>query len=228
MSTFASTPRRRGPRRSLTREALVDAALDLLDEAGWAGFSLRAVGNRLGVDPNTLYTYVADRAALEREVAERVLAETDPTALEDVATPWRERVLRYAVRLRATLLRHPGAARLLTTAPMDGPTALLIGERLMDALAEAGLDADDAARASYALMVQVLGAVLLEVAETDGRHPLPSEPERIAARRAGFDTVDAGAWPRTAAASATMAAWISGEQFTWSLDRLLDGLVPRS
>ena len=63
------------------------------------------------------------------------------------------------------MLQHPAAALLIMTAPMDGPTALLVGERLIDAFTEGGLSPDDASRSSYALMVQVLGFLALEVAE---------------------------------------------------------------
>ena len=66
--TAAATPRRRGPKRSLTLDQVVDAALDVVDEGGPSALSVRAVAACLGVLPNALYTYVHSRAALEREV----------------------------------------------------------------------------------------------------------------------------------------------------------------
>jgi len=95
----------------------------------------------------------------------------------------------------------------------------------MGALVDGGLSAADAGRASYSIIVQVLGAVALEVAETDGRPPLPPEADRVAGRREALAGVDAEYWPHTAAAIDVMAQWISTEQFDWSLARLLDGLA---
>lgn len=219
-----SLRRRPGPRRSLDETQVVDAALDLLDGGGAGALSIRAVAARLGVNPNAIYTYVADRAALERAVVERVLAEAGLERLSPSGRSWRTRVLGYAAAVRRALLRHPGAVPLFMTAPMTGPNALAVGERLLEALHDGGIDADDAARATYAVIVLVLGSVALEVAETDGRPPLPPERERIARRRAELGEVDAAHYPRTAAASATMAGWISEHQLRWSLGRLLDGL----
>ena len=216
---------RRGPRRSLELPQVVDAALLVVDEGGPEALSVRAVAGRLGVNPNALYTYVASRVALEREIVERVLAESDLTLLAGGDRTWRQRVLAYSTSLRLSLLRHPAVARLMMTAPMDGPTALLVGERLIGALVEGGLSADDAARSTYALIVQVLGSVALEVAETDGRPPLPPEQDRIAGRRAVFEWVDAAQWPMTAATKDVAAQWISTDQFVWSVDRLLDGIA---
>ncbi|MEV4136382.1 TetR/AcrR family transcriptional regulator C-terminal domain-containing protein [Dactylosporangium sp. NPDC049742] len=138
--------------------------------------------------------------------------------------PWRVRFQTVALRLREGLLRHPGAAGLILGAPMDGPQALLFGERILEVLAEAGMEPDDAARACYLIIVYLLGSVALEAAELDPTRPAPPERDRVEARRAAFDRVPAGAYPRTAAAAGTMSEYITTGQFVWGLDRLLDGL----
>jgi TetR/AcrR family tetracycline transcriptional repressor len=197
----------------------------VLDEGGADGLSIRAVASRLGLHPNAVYTYVADRAALERLVAERVLSRVEPTILAGPPEGWRSRILDYADALRSELLRHPPVVFLLMRAPMDGPHARRIGEHLMAALAAGGLEPDAAVRGSYALITYVLGSVALEVAETDGRPPLPPEHERVAARRSALSGVDAAEWPRTAASVDVIADWISTGQFRWGLERILDGIA---
>jgi AcrR family transcriptional regulator len=219
-------PVTRGRRRTLRPEQVVEAALEIVDEGGPAALSIRAVAGRLGVNPNAIYTYVDSRAALEREVVESVLADSD-VALLSGGAPWRTRIVDYAVSLRASLLRHPAAALLMMTAPMNGPSALLVGEGLIETLIEAGISQVDAARASYVLIVQVVGFTALEVAETDGKPPLAAEAERIDGRREALAGLDEALWPRTAATKDVAAQWISTGQFTWSLDLLLDGLVTR-
>ena len=167
------------------------------------------MATRLGVNPNALYTYVESRAALERELVERVLAESEIALLAAPNRPWRVRILDYALALRTTMLRHPAVALLIMTAPMDGPTALLVGERLIEAFTEGGLEPADASRASYALMVQVLGFLALEVAETEARPPLPDERQRVAERLAALEFLDADDWPMTTATRDVTAQWIS-------------------
>lgn len=44
--------------RTLTRERIFSAALALVDEAGLAALSLRALGKRLGVSQTAFYRYV--------------------------------------------------------------------------------------------------------------------------------------------------------------------------
>jgi TetR/AcrR family tetracycline transcriptional repressor len=218
-------PGRPGPGRTLSDEQVVDTALALLDREGHGALSVRAVAAALGVRPNALYTYVADRAALERAVVERVLAEADLELLRGPARSWRRRLIGYAGSLRRALLARPATVPLLMTAPMTGPVALEVGERLLAALEDAGLKPHDAARACWVLIVYVIGSAALDVAETDGRAPIAPEAERTAQRLAGFQAVDPTDFPRTAAANPVMAAWVTTAQFQWGLDRLLAGLV---
>ena len=79
--------------------------------------------------------------------------------------------------------------------PMDGPHALALNERLLELLADAGLDPTDAARAAYLLIVYVFGSIALEVADVHQPGPLPAESERIAARRRAFAATPAERFP---------------------------------
>ncbi|HET6938431.1 MAG TPA: TetR/AcrR family transcriptional regulator [Nocardioides sp.] len=201
------------------------AALRLLDEEGPAALSVRRVAAELGVMPNAIYTYVPDRSGLERSVVELVLSQSDLTLLDGAPSRWRRRVRAYAVSLRTLLLDHPGVALLLMSAPMDGPTAVEVGERLLGVLADGGLGPTARARGVWLLIVHVLGSVALDVAETDGRRPLASEADRVAGRRAALAFLDEEVWPRSVAAADVQATWITEEQFLWGLDRILDGLA---
>jgi AcrR family transcriptional regulator len=216
---------RRGPKRTLTVDSVATAALRLLDEDGPGALSVRRVATELGVMPNAIYTYVPDRSGLERAVVELVLAQSDLALLDGPPSRWRRRVRAYAASLRALLLDHPGVALLLMSAPMDGPTAIEVGERLLGALEDGGLPPTARARGVWVLIVHVLGSVALDVAETDGRRPLAPEADRVAGRREALGFLDAAVWPRSVAAADVQASWITEEQFGWGLDRILDGLA---
>src|SRR5688500_12386165 len=131
---------RRGPRRALTEDKILDAALTLLDDGGPDAASVRGIAARVGVAPNAVYTYFPDKAAVLKALVERLLGKVDHGVFADREQPWRQRVESLALELRALLAAHPGRVTLLIGGPMDGPHALALNERLLELLGDAGLD----------------------------------------------------------------------------------------
>jgi TetR/AcrR family transcriptional regulator, tetracycline repressor protein len=167
---------------------------------------------------------IADKAAVLRALVERLLSELDLDGLTDRTRPWRQRLQSLAVELRTRLLSHPGSVNLLLSGPMDGPNAVAVGERLLEVFADAGLEPDDAARASYLFITYVLGSIALEAAELEHPGPPPSEDQRVATRLVGFAAVSSDRHPRTAATATTMARNTTTEGFIWGLTRIFNGL----
>jgi TetR/AcrR family transcriptional regulator, tetracycline repressor protein len=227
MSAQGMRPRR-GPRRALTEDDILDAALGLLDEGGPHAASVRGIAARVGVAPNAVYTYFPDKAAVIRALVERLLGEVDHDVFVDRSRPWRDRIEALALDLRAHLSAHPGAVGLMIGGPMDGPHALALNEHLLEVLADAGLDRTDAAKASYLLIVYVFGSIALEVADVHQPGPLPPESERIATRKVALSATPVDHFPRSAAAGDTMAGYISTAQYLWGLRRILDGITARA
>src|SRR3954462_10237218 len=157
--------RRPGPRRALSEDEILDAALSLLDDGGADAASVRGIAARVGVAPNAVYTYFPDKAAVVKALVERLLGEVDHDVFADRRRPWRERVEALALELRARLSAHPGVVALMVGGPLGGPNALALNERILQLLGDAGLDRTDATRASYLLIVFVFGSIALEVAD---------------------------------------------------------------
>jgi AcrR family transcriptional regulator len=216
-----------GPRRALTEGEILEAALDLLDGGGVKAASIRGIAAKVGVAPNAVYTYFPDKAAVVSAIVEHLLGQVDHAVLVDPGVPWRLRIESLALELRARLTAHPGAVNLMIGGPMNGPRALALNERLMEVLIEAGLDAASAAKASYLLIVYVFGSMALEMADLGDVRQVPPEAERIAARHKGFAAIPAAGYPLSASAAATgtMAGYVSTEQFVWGLHKVLDGLA---
>jgi len=199
--------------------------MDLLDHGGPSAASVRGIAAKVGVAPNAVYTYFPDKAALLKGVVERLLSEVDHTVFTDRDEPWQQRVTSLALELRTRLSAHPGAVSLMLGGPMDGPHALALNERLLEVLADAGLDADDAARAAYLLIVYVFGSMALEVAEVHHTGSLPPEEDRVKNRVVAFSSTPPERFPLSAVTGATMAAYVSTEQYLWGLARVLDGII---
>lgn len=214
-----------GPRRTLTESAIMDAALDLLDEGGVNAASVRGIAARVGVAPNAVYTYFPDKAAVVKAIVEHLLGQVDLAVFSDRNVPWRQRIESLALELRERLTAHPGAVNLMIGGPMDGPRALALNEHLMETLRDSGLDAAEAARASYLLIVYVFGSIALETAEQGGQPKGTSEDGKIASRLEGFSAIPAAGYPLSAAAAPIMATYVSTQQYRWGLHKVLDGIA---
>jgi AcrR family transcriptional regulator len=220
-----TAPGRRGPRRATTEGEILDAALALLDQGGATAVSVRGIAARVGVAPNAVYTYFPDKAAVVKALVERLLNEVNHDVFADRAQPWRMRVEALALELRQRLTAHPGVIQLMISGPMNGPQALALHEAQLELLDDAGLSPADAPRASYLLFIYIVGSIALVVADAQEPGPLPPEAGWIAKRRHALAKTAAEHYPRTAAAAATRAAYISTEQYLWGLHRLLDGIA---
>ena len=74
----------------LTRDAIVEAALALLDADGLEGVSMRRVAQRLGTGPASLYQHVGGKDELLELVLDRVSAEVEIPAPGVGADGWQE------------------------------------------------------------------------------------------------------------------------------------------
>lgn len=70
--------RARGQRAGLTRQAVLEAALRLVDQEGLKALSMRRLGAELGVEAMTLYHHVPNKTALLDGMIEQVVAEAVP------------------------------------------------------------------------------------------------------------------------------------------------------
>jgi AcrR family transcriptional regulator len=130
-------PRRSPPRAPLTREAIVDAALKVLDAEGMDGLSMRRVGEELGTGAGSLYWHVRNKEELFQLIFERV---TEQLVLPDPdPSHWKEQLRGLARQMRATLKSHRDVARItLGRVPM-GPTIAIYNEWLFELLKPVGI-----------------------------------------------------------------------------------------
>jgi TetR/AcrR family transcriptional regulator, tetracycline repressor protein len=162
---------RPGPRRTLTEQTILDAALALLAERGADGVTVRAIAASVGVAPNAVYTYFPDKASVLQGLVEQLIGRVNHDRFTDPSLPWRDRIQALALELRAELLAHPGAVQLMLGNPLNGPNALAVGKTLLSILADAGLDPPNAANAAYLINVHVLGSVAFQIADRTGLVP---------------------------------------------------------
>jgi AcrR family transcriptional regulator len=94
-----------GRRGWLGPDAIVDAALLIVDREGFDALSMRRIAQELGVGTMSLYHHVADRDALIDRMADAVTGEMlVPDAVLD---DWRAGLSAIAHATRGMFLRHP-------------------------------------------------------------------------------------------------------------------------
>jgi AcrR family transcriptional regulator len=128
---------RRGPRRTLSIDAVVDAATALADRDGLPALTMRSLAQVLAIAPMTIYTYVPGRAELLDLMLDAAYAQMTRTPTE--GQPWQARVRAVADDNRALFTTHPWAAAISTLRPPLGPGQMAKYEHELAALDGLGL-----------------------------------------------------------------------------------------
>jgi AcrR family transcriptional regulator len=117
---------RRSEAMAMTRERIVEAAIELAIEVGLSAVSLRAVGLRADVAPGTLRNHFPDRDALERAMLERLAGETPlpPPASIDADAPIERRLAQLVAAASVFFDQADRLLRMWRREPMvSGPWA---------------------------------------------------------------------------------------------------------
>ncbi|GAB2870094.1 TetR/AcrR family transcriptional regulator C-terminal domain-containing protein [Streptomyces mayteni] len=190
----------------LTRAAVVDAALRVLEDRGLEGLSTRAVADSLGVRMNTVLWHVKTKARMLELMADAVVGEVGYAGLP---SPPRQRARELARRYRRALLAHRDGAALVTGTYSAEPHTLHFADRLVDALLEAGADEEQAAWTAWTVIYFLLGLVQEEQAAPD------QLDDRLAR------AVDAGRHPALHRVMAHMRPDAFEDRFTFGLEAIL-------
>src|SRR5215217_3429279 len=130
-------PPDRGERRPLTRDAIVDAALVLLDREGIAGLSMRRLAKELDVGAASLYWHVGDKEELLSLLLDRIVGEAEVP--DPDPANWREQVKELARVTRRMLTERRDAAQLSMGRIPTGPQSLPVLERYLAVVAAGGV-----------------------------------------------------------------------------------------
>jgi len=122
-------------RQPLTRDAILDAAVQLLDRHGMAGLSMRRLGAALGVEAMSLYHHIPSKDALLDAIHERILTSLEPPP---TARSWQAFARHQAHALHRALLAHPNAIPLFATRPAATPAAVEQLDRYLAVMRGAG------------------------------------------------------------------------------------------
>jgi AcrR family transcriptional regulator len=206
-------------RAPLTRERVLQAAIDLADRGGLEALSMRRLGQELGVDAMALYRHVRDKDDLLDGIAEGVVGEFDRPA---PSGNWKADLRGQVMAARHVMLRHPWAPRVLEERGTAGPAALAHINAVLGTLLDGGFPMETAHHALHMLSSRIFG-FHQDLFDDSGEPPNP-EAEAAMVRSLAVS------YPRLAelAASASHEGGLGrcddNVEFAVGLDLILDGL----
>lgn len=164
--------------KGISRELIVQAALDLLDEEGIDGVTARALANRLGVRAPALYWHMSNKqeildemgTEIRRRVAARFEAESDVQG-------WHDQLAAFARALRAEYLAHRNGARTFAGTKLTDPDVLRAQEQWLARWVDSGLAVEDGVAAAQLVTAFVVGFVIDEQERGAEQRYLLAEPD---------------------------------------------------
>jgi AcrR family transcriptional regulator len=150
------------PRDTLTRERIVQTAIELLDTEGLEGLNMRSLGDRLGSAATAVYWHVKSKDNLVMLAGDEVWNEIE---LPDInAVGWRTAGTTMAKDMYAMLTRHPWLVQALGTHLFHGPGKARHDDHSLAVYEMAGFVGAEADQATATVFMFVLGSALGEAA----------------------------------------------------------------
>jgi TetR/AcrR family tetracycline transcriptional repressor len=176
-------------RTGLSKAVIVQAALDVLDELGMDGVTVRAVARRLGVQAPALYWHVKDKQELLDEMGTEIWRRASQEILAlDSHLAWREQLRAYGGIVRRALLSHRDGAKAFSGTYLTDVGVLQRQESMLAQMADAGFSLENTVRAYSLLYSFTVGFCIEEQAVTagqsgDDRYSLTRRAARLDAQR---------------------------------------------
>ncbi|MEU1935801.1 TetR/AcrR family transcriptional regulator [Streptomyces coeruleorubidus] len=155
------------PRETLTREQIVQAAIELLDAEGIEGLSMRRLGRRLGSAATAVYWHVKSKDDLLVLAADAVWGEVQLPDLEDAE--WQAAATTMANDLYAMITRHSWLVPAMSTHLLYGPGKARHDDHLLAVYEAAGFTGQHAEQAMKTVFTFVLGTALGAASEAAWR-----------------------------------------------------------
>jgi AcrR family transcriptional regulator len=208
----------------LTRDAIIEAALRVLDREGMDALSMRRVGEELATGAASLYWHVRNKGELLQLLFERVteevkLPEPDPSR-------WQEQLKELGRQARSVMNRHRDIARISLGRIPSGPTLALLSEWLFELLRPVGIP-DQVIAYLGDLFGLYVGAFAYEESlplESPTGEDLP--PEQILDMfREYVRSLPDDRFPQTRRAADLLFAWDVEERFEFGIDLIVRGIA---
>ena len=218
MTAQATRPAKR--REPLTRERVLQTALDIADRGGIEALSMRKLGQELGVEAMALYYHFANKGEVLDGIVDLVFAEIELPAADG---DWKTAMRRRAVSVRDVLSRHRWAIGMMESRSHPGPANLRHHDAVIGSLRAGGFDMAMAAHAYAALDSYIYGFALTKM-----NLPFETGEEVADMAQTMLEPFPMDAYPNLVAfitEHAMQPGYDYANEFDYGLDLVLDGLA---
>ncbi|MTD58691.1 TetR/AcrR family transcriptional regulator [Amycolatopsis pithecellobii] len=207
---------------ALSRELIIEAAIQILDTDGEDALTLRALTIRLSTGYGALYHHVANKSDLLLAAADDVIARVMTDVAED-AEP-RERLRAVALSLFDAINAHPWIGAQLSREPWQ-PALLEIYESIGEQLEALNVPEQAMFDSAGALVNYILGVAGQNAANARVRaHTEGDRTTSLAAIAAQWAQLDPGKYPRLHKTAAQLREHDDRRQFLAGIELFLAGI----
>jgi AcrR family transcriptional regulator len=213
--------RTRPAKPALSRDSIVAAALDLVDEFGTDAVTMRRVATAVDTSPGALYVYVADRRELMALVHDRAVAEVELPS--DADGTWRIRLELLVQRTVDALAAHADIAVVGLKDLVPGPHSLRVIEEILRLLRMGGVD-DEACAWAVDLFGQYIASSALEIGTWRRQQSHDAPAAWLDLVRHGLPADD---YPTMHALAPLLISGEASSRAAWKLRVLIEGILAR-
>jgi AcrR family transcriptional regulator len=207
------------PRKRLSRERVLQAAIAHADTRGLDALTMRSLAEMLEVAPMALYRHVANKDDLIDAMVDVVFSEIGvPSGGGD----WKTSMRRRAIAIRDALSRHRWAIGLMESRRTPGPANLRHHDAVIGRLRAAGFDVEMAAHVYSLLDSYIYGFALTKL-----NLPFETAEDVGEVAQTMLEPFPANEYPNLVeflAEHVMQPGYDYGDEFEYGLDVILDGL----
>jgi TetR/AcrR family tetracycline transcriptional repressor len=219
--------RNEATRGRLSREAIIVSAVALADAEGLEAVTIRRLAQEHGVTPMAMYWHFNDKDSLLDGLAEHLIEAVKLPEPSDAA--WDEQLRDILLAFLVVIRPHPALAGLALRRILAAESGLLIAERVLGLLRQAGYSAVRAAEVGTFLICAI---VTLANSDPTGGPRATGEAleQEWRVKRSRLESLPPASYPNViAAAPALVTCRAEDDFFALNLDLLVQGVrgLPR-
>lgn len=211
--------RERPAKPALTRQGIIDAALEIMSAEGLGKVTMRRVAAALDTGHASLYVYVRDAEDLHAQILDELLAPV-VTAAPGTGN-WRERLKALLNAYAGILYARPEIARMAMSTQPSGPHYAALVDAILALLREGGADDRSAAWGVDLLLLYPTANAVEKTSPKPVRHAVGD----IDAMAATLAEADPARTPHVARLAGELISGTPTERTDWALNVLLDGIL---
>lgn len=167
-------------KKGLAKKAsYIETAIEFVDQHGINGLTMRALGDKMGVDPTAVYRHFPSKESLLDALLNHILEPIATIELTNESS--RENILSVALAIRHSFRQHPNLAAVFASASGNFVNGLALSRKMITLLRDIGLDGEDLVRMYQTFEGYILGA---SVFDTGG------DPDTWTVRQARYKYLD--------------------------------------